>query len=207
MESTRTTIGLKRLVEREGARGLTIRCFDLIKDQDVTGCLGVSRLLDSGIVAGCERDIPATITMLILSELSGKPTWMANIVNVGENQVEIAHCTIATTPTTSYTLTTHFESEKPTGIAGVLEEGVEVTLAKYDPKKNLLRTTRGIVKTGKPVHSYRCRRQATIEVPREYTRRILEDPMGAHIVLAIGDYLEELEQLATLINTKTEIYR
>ena len=41
-----------------------VRCFDLVTDLRTTGCLALSWLLDQGVVAGCEGDIPATLTMV-----------------------------------------------------------------------------------------------------------------------------------------------
>jgi len=207
LKACKLSVAMRRLASRLGVDTVSVRCFDLIKDLGVSGCLALSRLLDSGIVAGCEADVPSTVTMLILSTLSGRPTWVANVVDVGSSWVELAHCTIATSLASRYSLVTHFESGLPVAVAGVVEEGAEVTLAKYDPRRDLLRASRGTVRSGKPAHPHRCRTQVTVEVPQTFARSLLEDPVGAHLVVGVGDLLEELSYLATLAGMGAELFR
>jgi len=207
LRACRLSVAMRRLAARLGAIAVSVRCFDLLKDLGVSGCLALSRLLDRGVVAGCEADIPSTATMLILSTLSGRPSWVANVVGVGSSSVELAHCTVATSLTSSYSLVTHFESGLPVSVAGTLEEGVEVTLAKYDPRRNLLRASRGTVRSGRPTHPYRCRTQVVVEVPPGFARSLLEDPLGAHLVVGLGNLLEELEYLAALASLRVELFR
>jgi len=207
LKACKLSVAMRRLASELGAVAVSVRCFDIIKDLGVSGCVALSRLLDRGVVAGCEADVPSTVTMLILSALSGKPSWVANVVNVGSSSVELAHCTIATSLTSRYSLVTHFESGLPVAVAGVLEEGVEVTLAKYDPKRDLLKASRGTVRSGRPTHPYRCRTQVAVEVPPGFARSLLEDPLGAHLVLGMGNLLDELRYLATLASMRTEIFR
>ncbi|MEM2763719.1 MAG: hypothetical protein QXH74_05640, partial [Sulfolobales archaeon] len=102
LDSYRLYLAIDRLVRVRRAQAVSVRCFDLIKETGVTGCLALSKLLDKGIVAGCEADLPTTATMMILRELSGSTPWMANVVEVKEGLVELAHCTIATSVTNGY---------------------------------------------------------------------------------------------------------
>ncbi len=203
----RLSVAMKGIVSKLGAVAVSVRCFDLLKDLGVSGCVALSRLLDSGVVAGCEADIPSTVTMLVLNLLSGRPTWVANVVGVRDSTVELAHCTIATALTSRYSLVTHFESGLPVAVAGVLEEGVKVTLAKYDPRRDLLRASGGVVSSGRPTDPLRCRTQVAVEVPPSFARRLLEDPVGAHLVLGVGDVLEELNYFASLAGIKAELFR
>jgi len=207
LRACRLSVALRRLASRLGAAAVSVRCFDLLKDLGVSGCLALSRLLDTGVVAGCEADVPSTVTMLILSTLSGRPSWLANVVGVGSSSVELAHCTVATSLTSSYSLVTHFESGLPVAVAGVLGEGAEVTLARYDPRRDLLRASRGVVRSGRSTHPYRCRTQAVVEVPPGFARSLLDDPLGAHLVVGFGDLTGELEYLAALAGLRTELFR
>ncbi|MEM2007492.1 MAG: hypothetical protein QXG17_03745 [Sulfolobales archaeon] len=206
LDSYRLYLAIDRLVRVRRAQAVSVRCFDLIKETGVTGCLALSKLLDKGIVAGCEADLPTTATMMILRELSGSTPWMANVVEVKEGLVELAHCTIATSVTNGYELTTHFESGKPTAVAGRVNVGLKATIAKYDPKRNLVRAALGEVLEGFPKHSARCRTQVSLRVPEEYSRKLLGDPLGAHVVVAFTNVLKPLEVLCRILGIESEVY-
>ncbi len=57
---------LKNIVKREKLHALGIKCFDLIELVNTTGCMAVSLLNNAGIPAGCEADMPATVTMYVI---------------------------------------------------------------------------------------------------------------------------------------------
>jgi len=205
-DSYRLYLAIDRLVRVRRAQAVSVRCFDVINETGVTGCLALSKLLDKGIVAGCEADLPTTATMMILRELSDSTPWMANVVEVREGLVELAHCTIATSITTGYELTTHFESGKPTAVAGKVNVGLKATIAKYDPKRNLVRAALGEVLEGFPKHSARCRTQVSLRVPKEYSRKLLKDPLGAHVVVTFTNVLRSLEVLCRILGIEPEVY-
>ncbi|MEM1623516.1 MAG: hypothetical protein QW780_04820 [Sulfolobales archaeon] len=206
LDSYRLYLAMDRLARYRGAQAVSVRCFDLIKEVGVTGCLALSKLLDKGIIAGCEADLPTTATMMILRELSGSIPWMANVVEVREGLVELAHCTIATLLANGYELTTHFESGKPTAVAGRVSVGLKATIAKYDPKRNLVRAALGEVVEGFPKHGARCRTQVSLRVPKEYSRKLLEDPLGAHVAVTFTNILKPLEVLCRILGIEPEVY-
>lgn len=113
---------LSKICKKYSLTALTIKCFDLIEPCRSTACLALSLLNDSGIVAGCEGDIPALWTMMICYALSGgKPSFMANPSSSSEDSytIDFAHCTVPLTIIGSYTLLSHFESGIGIGIAGI----------------------------------------------------------------------------------------
>jgi len=69
---------LRSVVRRHRLDACAVRCFDLVVDRGTTGCVGLSWLLDEGVTAGCEGDVPATLTMLWLRLVTGEPPFMAN---------------------------------------------------------------------------------------------------------------------------------
>jgi L-fucose isomerase-like protein len=71
--------GFKAIVNKYKLDGITVRCFDLLEIYKNTGCLGLSLLNDEGIVAGCEGDIPALISMAILHYLTDEPVFMLGV--------------------------------------------------------------------------------------------------------------------------------
>lgn len=96
--------------------GFTIRCFDLVKLLNITGCLSVSMLNDMGIPASCEGDLPSLVMMMISRYLTGQPSFMANPNDFYKNKMILAHCTIPRNLTEKYVLKTHFESGIGVGI-------------------------------------------------------------------------------------------
>lgn len=46
------------------------------------GCYSLARLLDEGVIAGCEGDVCAALGMLWAKELTGQVSWMANVAQV-----------------------------------------------------------------------------------------------------------------------------
>jgi L-fucose isomerase-like protein len=112
---------LVALAKNHDLDAVTIECFRLLEDTDITGCFAVSHIntLDN-IVAGCEADLPATFTMLLGKYLTGQASFMANIVdvNIDNNSVVFSHCTVPTSIVESYEITSHFESDKSVAIRG-----------------------------------------------------------------------------------------
>jgi|LGOV01.1.fsa_nt_gb L-fucose isomerase-like protein len=117
---------LKFLTEKYNLSGLTLRCFDLLGD-DIhnTGCLALSILNGEGIPAGCEGDIPALISMAIIHYLTDNPVFMANPskIDVEENKIVFAHCTLPINMPESYELDTHFESGIGVALRGKISLG------------------------------------------------------------------------------------
>jgi L-fucose isomerase-like protein len=110
---------------------VTVRCFDLLGELKTSGCLALSRLLDEGIVAGCEGDLASAVAMTWTRRLLDVVPWMANPawIDRKEETVLLAHCTIARSLVGRYVLRSHFESGIGVGIEGELAGG-DVTLVR-----------------------------------------------------------------------------
>jgi len=186
---------LKDISLKNGFSAITLRCFDLIA-HDVTGCIGISLSNDDGLIAGCEADLDATLTMMILNALTNEPVWIANIakVNTKENTITLAHCTIATKmleSTKKSVLRNHFESGRGVSIQGHLKRS-EVTLVRLGGK-NLDKMT---IATGKIVETdlrdpLLCRTQAKIKLDGNVQKFIM-NALGNHQILAYGNLTQEL---------------
>ena len=177
--------GLKKIVERYNLSALTIRCFDLLK-MDTTACLALSMLNDEGITAGCEGDLDALLTMVILQELTDQPCWMANLnkFDLKSNTVTFSHCTVPFSMVTSAKLTTHMESGKGVAVEGVLRSET-VTIARFSRGKMLVTTGR-IVRSGMGDKTL-CRTQVEIKLDCK-VEKLLENCLGNHHVIAYGNH-------------------
>ncbi len=182
----------RRVIEEHALDACTMRCFDLVTNLQTTGCLALSSLIDQGIMAGCEGDIPATLTMLFMNLLTGEVPFMANPqeVNRVDNTVWVAHCTIARNLLTGYSLRSHFESSLGVGIQGIVAPQ-KITLARIggEDLSQLFVASGEILEHGEDPE--RCRTQLKLRLD-ESVDYFLSSPLGNHHVLIRGHWKEEL---------------
>ncbi|WP_148208655.1 hypothetical protein [Archaeoglobus profundus] len=172
---------LREIIERYELDALTIKCFDLL-EKDTTACLAL-HLLNDEIPAGCEGDLEAVFTMIVLRLLTNQPCWMANINRIGRTAV-LSHCTVPKSMCEYVKLTTHMESGKGVGIEGVLRKGI-VTIARFRGKRALI--ARGRILRGNLGDETLCRTQVEVE-----TGDLIG--FGNHVVLSYGDHVELLKE-------------
>ena len=201
-KALRLYTALRRVVEEERLDAVTVECFEVIPRLGTTACLPLSLLNSEGVVAGCEGDVPATLTMMLLSWASGKPGFMANPARIGEGELWLAHCT-APLAAGRYRLLSHFETGKGVGVSVAYPRGATVTLARLDPGLERLRVARGeIVESGllSPLH---CRTQVRLRVGWD-PGILLEESLGNHHIMVPGDWVEELRHAGRLLGLKVE---
>ena len=201
--SARILVALEELVKRHKLTSVSVRCFDFIGKYGATGCYAVSFLNDRGVVAGCEGDIPATVAMITLSEVTGSPTFLANPTYIRGHRLALAHCTIAPKLTAGYRYRTHFESGLGVAISGALKVRERVTVARYDREYNVLRAGEGRTIKGDTWSEELCRTQVEIEMDGD-AEIIKENPMGNHIVMTYGNHVSSLHELASLAGVRFE---
>jgi L-fucose isomerase-like protein len=196
--AARVTVALGAVVRAHRLDACTVRCFDLVTASRTSGCLALSQLLDEGVAAGCEGDVPATLTLLWMQRTSGGPAFMANPqdVDLEAGTVWLAHCTIARRLVSRYELRSHFESSLGVGIAGELAPG-PATLARIGGADlRALFVADGEI-LGSGDRPERCRTQVHVRLASG-VRDLLARPLGNHHVLAPGvwaDHLREYHEL------------
>ena len=194
----RVVCALRDVVRQHRLDGCTVRCFDLVADDRTTGCLALSWLLDEGVVAGCEGDVPAALTMAWLQAIAGEPGFIANPqdIDVTGGRVSLAHCTIARRMVTGYTLRSHFESSLGVGIQGRLASG-PVTLARIGGADlRELFVADGDLESCGDV-ALRCRTQIDVRLQADL-RDLLVRPSGNHHVLVRGHWAARLREYHAL---------
>jgi L-fucose isomerase-like protein len=192
--AARVGAGLRSVVRAYDLDACSVRCFDLVTGLGTTGCLALSALLDQGIVAGCEGDVPAALTMLWMQAVSGGPSFMANPQDLdpAASTLWLAHCTAARGMGEGYTLRSHFESGLGVGIQGKLPGG-PVTLARIGGPglEGLFVSDGELLANGDDPQ--RCRTQAQVRL-RGSVAPLLENPMGNHHVLVPGHWEARLRE-------------
>ena len=191
---------LKKLVKRYDLKGLTIRCFDLLKKYKNTACLALAMLNEEGIVSACEGDVPSLITMYLLYTLTNRPSFMANVseINLQDLSVILAHCTVPLNMVNKYELLTHFESDLGIGVKGELSEG-EVSILKISKKlgvnDNLL--IAGKIKESLSLPGF-CRTQIRVQLDEGSMYSLLKENVGNHVIVTYSDVLPDFYPLLNL---------
>ena len=187
--------GLKCVITRHSLQGLTLRCFDLLTAVRNTGCLALARLNAEGLVAGCEGDVPAMLSMMIVRSLLGISGFQANPASINPESGEMlfAHCTIPLNMVERYELDTHFESGIGVGIRGFMKEG-PVTIFKVsgDLSRHFVAQGQLICNQSKPDL---CRTQQVIRLDdKRQTDYFLNNPIGNHHIIIPGHHQDLLEE-------------
>ena len=178
---------LKTVVERHALQGFTLRCFDLLTAVRNTGCLALAKFNAEGMIAGCEGDVPAMLSMKMAQAAMGVSGFQANPASIDPETGEMlfAHCT-------------HFESGIGVGIRGYMKEG-PVTIFKVSG--NL---SRSFIEEGELVRNQSkpdlCRTQQVIRLADpSKTSYFLTEPIGNHHIILPGHHKALLEQLVKII--------
>lgn len=178
---------LKAIVNKHHLQGFTLRCFDLLTAVHNTGCWALSKLNAEGIVAGCEGDVPAMLSMAITNALLGVSGFQANPsqINPETGEMLFAHCTIPLNMVERYELDTHFESGIGVGIRGFMKEGpVTVFKVSGDLKRSFMAEGELVRNQAKPDL---CRTQQVIQLAdNEQTAYFLTHPIGNHHIITPG---------------------
>jgi len=187
---------LKMIVEKHQLQGFTIRCFDLLTAVHNTGCLALAKLNSEGVVAGCEGDVPAMLSMKIAQSLLGVSGFQANPASINPETGEMlfAHCTIPFNMVERYEFDTHFESGIGVGIRGYMKEG-PVTIFKV--AGNL---SRCFIAEGELIRNEAkadlCRTQQVIQLAdKNQAAYFLNEPIGNHHVIMPGHHQKVLSEL------------
>ena len=188
---------LKAIIDRHQLQGFTLRCFDLLSTVKNTGCLALAQLNAEGYVAGCEGDVPAMLSMMIVRSLLGISGFQANPSNINPEtgQMIFAHCTIPLNMVERYELDTHFESGIGVGIRGYMKEG-PVTILKVSGDFSRHFVAEGVLVRNEAKPDL-CRTQQVIKLADKTlaTNYFLTNPIGNHHIIMPGHCKEVIEQL------------
>ena len=178
---------LKAIVTKHNLQGFTLRCFDLLTAVHNPGCWALAKVNAEGIVAGCEGDVPAMLSMAITNALLGVSGFQANPsqINPETGEMLFAHCTIPLNMVERYELDTHFESGIGVGIRGFMKEGaVTVFKVSGDLKRSFVAEGELVRNQAKPDL---CRTQQVIQLTdNEQTSYFLTHPIGNHHIITPG---------------------
>ena len=187
---------LKELLGTYRLSGFTIRCFDLLTAVKNTGCLALAKLNAEGYVAGCEGDVPAMLSMMIVRALLGISGFQANpsTINPETGEMLFAHCTIPLDMVERYEYDTHFESGIGVGIRGYMKEG-PVTIFKMAGDLSRAFVAEGMLVRNQAKPDL-CRTQQVIQLSdKSQTVYFMKNPIGNHHIIMPGHQRDLIDGL------------
>jgi len=185
-------LALREIIFEYELDALTIRCFDLVVDDKMTACYALGKLNSENFPAGCEGDIASITGMVWAQKQTGNIPWMANPARIDRERsiITLAHCTAPLNALKQIVLRSHFESGLGVGIQGKLNYD-EVTLFRLGGEVlDEIWVAEGRV-TGHLQEENLCRTQLEICVDPDELSKLLEKPLGNHLLVLPGRYKRE----------------
>ncbi len=214
LDAAKTYFVLKTLVEQEQADAMMMECLPGLKipHVHVPPCMGFMDLRDEGIPAGCEADLDATLTMMLVQQLFDRPAFQHNPSVDTEKKLYFgAHCTCASRMNgcdreqAPYVLRSHAEAGWGCVPEVLLEPGQKITIAKYLVNAD---QPQMILYSGEIVQSPRDNRIGGCRTKMFTTINELEDIcelQGHHLCMWYGDYRDRMVAFNQLFQIETVV--
>ncbi len=216
VEAAKTYFVLKNILAEEKGDALMMNCLPGLQHprKHVPPCMGFMSLMDEGIVTGCQADLDATLTMMLLQELFGKPGFMHNpSFNTEKDRYFFAHCTSPSRmngvdrPAEPYELMSHCEAGWGTVPRVLFKEGQEVTIAKYsvnEKKPKMLLYSGEIIGCPPIPQTGGCRTNAETTI-NELERGSDMKYLGGHHIMIYGNHVKELKRFCQLYDIEVVV--
>ena len=140
VDAAKTYFVLKQIIEVEQADAVMMNCLPGLRKphRHAPPCMGFMSLRDEGIPAGCQADLNATLSLMLVQQLFDRPGFQQNAsMETMSNHYFGAHCTSASKmhgvdkPAEPYLLRSHCEAGWGCVPQVLFAPGQEVTLAFY----------------------------------------------------------------------------
>jgi len=198
------------LMKQYDAMAITIDCLGLFYAGEMSAypCLGFWQMNNDGLVGACESDVRSTLSMVIMSLLTGRPGYISDpVVDTSKNQVIYSHCVAPTKvfgpdgPSNPYHIRSHSEDRKGAAIRSLLPLGEMTTTLEFEPswKEVILHQGRSVENIDE---DKACRTKLAVEVAD--ARKMLDewDRWGWHRVTFYGDLAAQVECFSALLGIK-----
>lgn len=177
-------------IKRFDLAAVTVECFPLAQKCNTTACLALAKLNMDGIAAGCEGDTCSMVGMMISKEVLGVVPWMANVANVKNTRLLLAHCTVPADMLRTFTLETHYETGVGVAIKGEIRYD-EVTIFRVDNNLARMFVASARIVPAKP-EKEACRTQVWAEIDENTRSYFINSPLGNHHLVVPGNRVTEL---------------
>ena len=196
INAAKTYVAARRILEREGGDAITMDCLGpASRGRIPVPCIAWSKLNDEGIPAGCEADLNATLTLMLVRYLFDKPGFQQDPVpETVRNLLIGAHCSCPTRlngfgeEAEPFNLRCHHSR---TGVAPqvIWHEGQEITIAGFAGPERMLIYSGKVVGNVSVPPAGGCVTSVMVEVDGVSEA---VDVKGFHQVFFYGDHERQL---------------
>ena len=213
LEAAKTYFVLKRLIEVEKGDAVMMDCLPGLKipHKHVPPCMGYMSLRDEGIAAGCQSDLNATLSLMLVQQLFDRPGFQQNAsMETEKNHYFGAHCTCASKlsgtsgPSEPYILMSHCEAGWGCVPRVIWRPGQEVTMTQYVSGKE----PKMYIYSGEVVGCPPIPRTGGCRTNIEMTINEVDDTCdvkGMHQNIFYGNYAKQLRTFCQLYGIKVVI--
>ncbi|MCI9152733.1 hypothetical protein D3Z53_19275 [Lachnospiraceae bacterium] len=207
-------LAAKKMMDIYDCNAFSTACHELCtseipQERKFTPCMCHSLMKDEGIPSGCEEDLNALLAMTILQYAAHRPAFMGNPNHETDELLRIHHAVPALCMNGYGTKPLEYKLWAFTGqgFGGKLQvdftenEQDHVTLARFNPAGDTICVKVGQVLRSEYDEVY-CSPYYYIQMDdaRRYMHHLAG--FGHHQVLVFGDYMQELKNLAEIMNFK-----
>jgi hypothetical protein len=200
-------IGMRDLMQRHRSDAITVDCLSLFYSGKMPAypCLGFFQLNNDGKVGACEADLRSTISMLLMTYLTGRPGYISDpVIDTAKNQIIYAHCVAPTKvygpegPSNPYHIRSHSEDRQGASIRSLMPLNEMTTTLLFDAAKREVVFHQG--KSAANIdEDMACRTKLAVEV-KDPDKLLSEwDRWGWHRVTFYGDLRRPVKNIAALL--------
>jgi len=188
---------LEDVIKKNNLTAISVECFSMVMKDQVTACLPLAVLNAQNIVAACEGDICSMLGKMLIRAISGHIPWQANVADIKEDTVLLAHCTAPLSSLKSFDVTTHFETGVGTAIKGEFEKE-KVGVFRVNSKLDKYTLIEGdIIDT--PSHGFACRTQIELSTTPEQSDLLKNKSLGNHQLIFPIKYAPLVERMMLVL--------
>jgi hypothetical protein len=210
-KSGRMYVAMENLMQEHQTPACTVDCLSLFYAGKMPAypCMGFFQMGNDARIGACEGDLRSTLTMVLMTRLTGRPGYISDpVIDTSKNQIIYAHCVASNKvygpngPANPYYIRDHSEDRKGASVRSVMPVGEMTTTLEFDPIKKAM-----IIHTAKTADNIEedkaCRTKLAAEV-KDFDSLLAEwDQWGWRRVTYYGDYRREAGTLAALLGFKT----
>jgi hypothetical protein len=204
-------LAMRELMARNKAQAIAINCLGGFYGGHITAypCLGFFQLNNDGYVGACEADLTSTITMLLMTYLTGRPGYISDpVVDTAKNQIIYAHCVAPSKvygpdgPSNPYDIRSHSEDRKGAAVRSLMPLGKMTTTIEFNPDKKEV-IFHQAVSAENVDEDKACRTKLAAEVKGDIDKLLSYwDQWGWHRVTFYGDLKRPVNNIAALLGFK-----
>jgi L-fucose isomerase-like protein len=188
---------LSDVIEKNELSAISVECFPMVREHEVTACLPLSVLNKEGVVAACEGDVCALIGKMILRSIYKEIPWQVNIAEIRDESILLAHCTAPLNMYSEYEITTHYETNCGTAIQGKIKENeLAIFRINKDLSSYMLIEGKGV---DCPNYDFACRTQLEFYCGPDQVQLLKSKALGNHHLVFPSKYAPVVRTMMELL--------